>query len=108
MINLCTGYDYQGAPLKGTVHQKNFYRSSLIFWIVMRSGIADLGERGLSDIAVKTHCTMGILGNKKFFFKPCYAFKFDPKTILHPFKNIFLNSSEPQKLCSNYFVCITI
>ena len=33
----------------------------------MRSGIADLGERGLSDIAVKTHCTMGILGNKKFF-----------------------------------------
>ena len=53
--------------LKGTVHQKFFYRSSLIFWIVMRSGIADLGERGLSDIAVKTHCTMGILGNKKFF-----------------------------------------
>ena len=32
---------------KGTVHQKNFYRSSLIFWIVMRSGIADLGQRGL-------------------------------------------------------------
>ena len=33
--------------VKGTVHQKNFYRSNLIFWIEMRSGIADLGQRGL-------------------------------------------------------------
>ena len=32
--------------LKGTVHQKNFYRANLIFWIVMGCGTADLGHRG--------------------------------------------------------------
>ena len=43
--NQC-GYSSISA-VKGTVHQKNFYRSNLIFWIEMRSGIADLGQRGL-------------------------------------------------------------
>ena len=33
--------------LKGTVHQKIFFRSNLIFLIVMRCGTADLGHRGL-------------------------------------------------------------
>ena len=32
---------------KGTVHQKIFFRSNLIFLIVMRCGTADLGHRGL-------------------------------------------------------------
>ena len=32
---------------KGILHQKNFYRLNLIFWIVMGCGIADLGRRGL-------------------------------------------------------------
>ena len=41
----------------------------------------------------------GFYGNKKFsFLKPCYVFKFDPKT----FKP-FLNGPEPPKLCSKYF-----
>ena len=33
--------------LKGIVHNFFFYRSNLIFWIVMGCGIADLGRRGL-------------------------------------------------------------
>ena len=32
---------------KGIVHNFFFYRSNLIFWIVMGCGIADLGRRGL-------------------------------------------------------------
>ena len=33
--------------LKGILHQKNFYRLNLIFWIVMGCGIAHFGRRGL-------------------------------------------------------------
>ena len=33
--------------LKGILHQKNFYRLNLIFWIVMGCGIARFGRRGL-------------------------------------------------------------
>ena len=33
--------------LKGIVHQIVFYRSNLIFWIVMGCGIAHFGQRGL-------------------------------------------------------------
>ena len=33
--------------LKGILHQKNFYRPNLIFWIVMGCGIARFGRRGL-------------------------------------------------------------
>ena len=33
--------------LKGILHQKNFYRLNLIFWIVMGCGIACFGRRGL-------------------------------------------------------------
>ena len=33
--------------VKGIVHNFFFYRSNLIFWIVMGCGIADLGRRGL-------------------------------------------------------------
>ena len=32
---------------KGILHQKIFYRPNLIFWIVMRCGIAHFGRRGL-------------------------------------------------------------
>ena len=32
---------------KGILHQKNFYRLNLIFWIVMGCGIARFGRRGL-------------------------------------------------------------
>ena len=32
---------------RGIVHQFIFYRSDLIFWIVMGCGIADFGWRGL-------------------------------------------------------------
>ena len=35
------------SPLKGILHQKNFYRPNLIFWIVMGCGIARFGRRGL-------------------------------------------------------------
>ena len=34
-------------PIKGILHQKNFYRLNLIFWIVMGCGIARFGRRGL-------------------------------------------------------------
>ena len=33
--------------IKGILHQKNFYRLNLIFWIVMGCGIARFGRRGL-------------------------------------------------------------
>ena len=33
--------------IKGILHQKNFYRPNLIFWIVMGCGIARFGRRGL-------------------------------------------------------------
>ena len=33
--------------IKGILHQKNFYRLNLIFWIVMGCGIADFDRRGL-------------------------------------------------------------
>ena len=33
--------------LKGILHQKNFYRLNLIFWIVMGFGIARFGLKGL-------------------------------------------------------------
>ena len=33
--------------IKGIVHHFFFYRSNLIFWIVMGCGIADFGRRGL-------------------------------------------------------------
>ena len=33
--------------VKGILHQKNFYRLNLIFWIVMGCGIARFGRRGL-------------------------------------------------------------
>ena len=36
-----------GRLLKGILHQKNFYRLNLIFWIVMGCGIARFGRRGL-------------------------------------------------------------
>ena len=32
---------------KGILHQKNFYRLNLIFWIVMGCGIARFGRKGL-------------------------------------------------------------
>ena len=32
---------------RGILHQKNFYRLNLIFWIVMGCGIARFGRRGL-------------------------------------------------------------
>ena len=35
------------SALKGILHQKIFYRPKLIFWIVMRCGIAHFGRRGL-------------------------------------------------------------
>ena len=35
------------ASIKGIVHQFFFYRSNLIFWIVLGCGIADFGRRGL-------------------------------------------------------------
>ena len=34
-------------PIKGILHQKNFYRLNLIFWIVMGCGIIRFGRRGL-------------------------------------------------------------
>ena len=34
-------------PVKGILHQKNFYRLNLIFWIVMGCGIARFSWRGL-------------------------------------------------------------
>ena len=36
-----------GGTVKGILHQKNFYRLNLIFWIVMGCGIARFGRRGL-------------------------------------------------------------
>ena len=33
--------------IKGILHQKNFYRLNLIFWIVMGCGIARFGRKGL-------------------------------------------------------------
>ena len=36
-----------GQVVKGILHQKNFYRLNLIFWIVMGCGIASFGRRGL-------------------------------------------------------------
>ena len=33
--------------VKGILHQKNFYRLNLIFWIVMGCGIVRFGRRGL-------------------------------------------------------------
>ena len=38
---------YFARNLKGILHQKNFYRLNLIFWIVMGCGIARFGRRGL-------------------------------------------------------------
>ena len=35
------------ACVKGILHQKNFYRLNLIFWLVMGCGIARFGRRGL-------------------------------------------------------------
>ena len=35
------------ATFKGILHQKNFYRLNLIFWIVMGCGIARFSRRGL-------------------------------------------------------------
>ena len=33
--------------IKGILHQKNFYRLNLIFWIIMGCGIARFGRKGL-------------------------------------------------------------
>ena len=35
------------SSFKGILHQKNFYRLNLIFWIVMGCGISRFGRRGL-------------------------------------------------------------
>ena len=39
--------EVSNAGVKGILHQKNFYRLNLIFWIVMGCGIAHFGRRGL-------------------------------------------------------------
>ena len=40
-------FKFQTNSLKGILHQKILYRLNLIFWIVMGSGIARFGRRGL-------------------------------------------------------------
>ena len=45
-IPLCVFF-WSGPFFKGILHQKNFYRLNLIFWIVMGCGIARFGRRGL-------------------------------------------------------------
>ena len=35
------------SELKGIIHNFFYFRSGLIFWIVMRCGIADFGRRAL-------------------------------------------------------------
>ena len=44
--NLSTVITTHYSQLKGILHQKNFYRLNLIFWIVMGCGIARFGRRG--------------------------------------------------------------
>ena len=73
--------------LKGILHQKNFYRLNLIFWIVMGCGIARFGRRGLKTTetwkfwsqnlspgvlrrgapGVSRHSTMGFRGEAQGF-----------------------------------------
>ena len=42
-----SGKVHDRSGVKGILHQKNFYRLNLIFWIVMGCGIADFDRRGL-------------------------------------------------------------
>ena len=66
--------------LKGILHQKNFYRLNLIFWIVMGFGIARFGRRSLkttetwkfwvlrrSGPGVLRHSNMGFRGAAEGF-----------------------------------------
>ena len=43
---------FHAGPLKGILHQKNFYRLNLIFWIVMGCGIARFGRRSLKTTEI--------------------------------------------------------
>ena len=46
-LNLKSIPSHEDNVIKGILHQKNFYRLNLIFWIVMGCGIARFGRRGL-------------------------------------------------------------
>ena len=46
-MNLQKCFLFVTGPVKGILHQKNFFHLNLIFWIIMGCGIARFGRRGL-------------------------------------------------------------